>query len=89
LITILAKAHDWLTRLTSGCAASVLAIAKQEKVGSSYVTRLLYLGCLAPDIVERVLRGQHPPELNADRLIRVVPLPLDWKEQRQLLGMTS
>jgi len=89
LVAVLAKAHDWLARLTSGRAESILAIAKQEKVGSSYVTRLVYLGCLAPDIVERILCGQHPPDLNADRLIRMVPLPLDWEEQRRLLGMSS
>ncbi|HET7237989.1 MAG TPA: hypothetical protein VFI76_03110, partial [Terrimicrobiaceae bacterium] len=76
-------------RLTSGRAESVLAIAKQEKVTTPYVTRLVYLGCLAPDIVDRVLRGQHPPGLNATRLLRMVPFPLDWHEQRRLLGINT
>ena len=85
----MAKAHDWLIRLTSGHCDSVQAIAQQEKVTSSYVTRVAYLGCLAPDIVERITAGRHPEDLTADRLIRMVPLPLDWQEQRGLLGMAS
>ena len=50
---------------------------------------MIYLAFLAPDIVERIIRGQHPIELNARRLIRKVPLPMDWEEQRKLLGMAA
>jgi hypothetical protein len=35
-------------------------IAKEERVTSSYVTRVMYLAFLAPDIVERILRGDYP-----------------------------
>jgi hypothetical protein len=33
------------------------------------------------------VRGEHPPEVNLERLMRLVPLPVDWQEQRKLLGM--
>src|SRR5262245_61309884 len=89
LVALLSKAHDWLTRLTSGRSESILVIARQEKVTTSYLTRLVYLGCLAPDIVDRIAHGQQPPELNAMRLVRMMPLPLDWQEQRKVLGMSS
>jgi hypothetical protein len=36
--------------------------------------------------VQSIVRGEHPPALNADRLISQVPLPMDWNEQRALLG---
>lgn len=88
LITLLVKAQDWLGRLTSGRAEGIRAIARQENVTSSYVTRVVYLGCLAPDIVEQIAQGRQPPELNVERLIRMAPLPLAWQEQRSLLGLS-
>ncbi|MEN6584896.1 MAG: hypothetical protein ABFE02_02445 [Sulfuricella sp.] len=53
------------------------------------MTRVTYLAFLAPDIVQRIVRGDHPLELNAERLLRMVPLPVDWDEQRVLLGMNN
>jgi site-specific DNA recombinase len=89
LIALLAKGHDWLARLTSGRSNGVGSIAKDEGVTSSYVTRVIYLAFLAPDIVQRITRGEHPADLTAERLIRMVPLPEDWAEQRRLLGMDA
>lgn len=88
LVALLAKAHDWFARLRSGRCNSILAIAREEQVTSSYVTRVVYLAFLAPDIVERILRGNHPSTLTADRLNRIGPIPLAWEEQRALLGLT-
>ena len=89
LVALLAKAHDWFARLSSGRYDSVRAIARQEHVGSNYVTRVIYLAFLAPDIVQRIVRGEHPKELNADRVIRMVPLPDAWADQRTLFGSSS
>ena len=50
------------------------------------MTRLLRLTFLAPDIVTRILTGRHPPELTARKLMTDTRLPLDWNEQRALLG---
>ena len=54
----------------------------------SYVTRLLRLSFLAPDVVARLLSGEHPPEITATRLMADTRLPLDWSGQRSLLGLT-
>ena len=89
LIALLAKAHDWFAKLTSGQYAGINAIAKQENIGSSYVTRVIHLAFLDPGIVQKILKGAHPPELSADRLIRMVPLPESWEEQRKLLGVNG
>ena len=45
------------------------------------------LAFLAPDIVEAIAAGRHPPELTAHRLIRTVDLPIAWAAQKQLLGL--
>ena len=54
---------------------------------SARVRRADCLAFLAPDIVRRIVRGDHPLELNASRLIGMVPLPLAWEEQRALHGL--
>jgi len=89
LVARIAKAHKWFARLSSGQYDSIKAISQEEQVTSSYVTRVIYLAFLAPDIVQRIIQGDHPPELNTDRLIHMVPLPVAWDEQRVLLNMTS
>jgi hypothetical protein len=86
LVALLAKAQEWLGRLTSGRSTSIGAIAEEAGVGPWYVTRVMHLGLLAPDIVQRIVRGEHPPALTSDSLIRMTPLPCDWTEQRSLLG---
>ncbi len=85
LIALAAKAQDWFERLRSGKSSSVDAIAQAEGVSGSYVTRLIYLAFLAPDIVERIRRGEQPVELTVDRIQRMVPLPACWEAQRTLL----
>jgi site-specific DNA recombinase len=86
MVALLAKAHDWMGRLTSGRSASIESMAKAERVLGSYVSRVASLACLAPDIVQRIARGEHSPQLNAQRLFSELPLPIDWARQRALLG---
>jgi hypothetical protein len=90
LVALISKAHDWFERLSSGRYDSVQAIAQQELIrSSSYVTRVIYLAFLAPDIVQAIVRGEQPVDLTADRLIRMGPLPDHWADQRSLLGMAD
>jgi site-specific DNA recombinase len=86
---LIAKAQDWFSRLASGLYDGVQAIATEEKVSGSYVTRVIYLAFLAPDLAIRFLQGEHPVELNAKKLLSLVPLPERWEDQRQLLGMAA
>ncbi len=89
LIGLIGKAHDWFERLSSGRRDGVMAIAKEENISNDYVSRVINLAFLAPDIVQRIHRGEQPPDLNAERLMRIVPLPLAWAEQRKMLGMSG
>ena len=86
LVALLAKAQRWFKSLSSGQSDSVLSIAQDHGVASSEVTRVVYLAFLAPDIVERIVRGEHPIELNIKRLLAAAPLPMEWGEQRRVLG---
>jgi site-specific DNA recombinase len=86
LTRLLVRAHAIRDRLLRDGSLSVDEIARQEGLGPSYVTRLLRLTFLAPDIVSRILAGRHPPELSARKLMADTRLPLIWDEQRSLLG---
>ncbi|MEE9208843.1 MAG: recombinase family protein, partial [Kiloniellales bacterium] len=51
LIKALTRAHRWKERLFTGAAPSASAIAKEEGVTERYVSRIMRLAFLAPDIV--------------------------------------
>jgi site-specific DNA recombinase len=87
LVALLAKSHRWFEALKSGQSPSIRSIAEAHGVESSDVTQAVYLAFLAPDIVERLVRGDHPEWLGVRRLLAMVPLPMEWLEQRQVLGL--
>ena len=87
LLRIVARAHDFQERLIQDPDLTVPAIASQERLTIGYLSRLLRLPSLAPDIVTAIINGKHPPELSAKRLMRLaLKIPTDWAEQRKLLG---
>ena len=44
------------------------------------------LAFLAPNIVEAIMCGQQPVDLTAQKLIRGVDIPMEWDQQRRILG---
>jgi hypothetical protein len=85
LVRLLVRAHTICARLREEPSRSLKEIAVEEGISSSYVTRLLRLAFLAPDIVTAILNGRHSPQLIANRLMDDTRLPLDWGAQRDLL----
>ena len=59
-------------------------LARAKAVNSTYVSRILRLTLLAPDIVEAVLDGPQPVALTLPRLVE--PFPVCWAEQGTVLG---
>ena len=58
LVKALARAFRWRRMLESGVVSTVGEIAAREKINKSYVSRVLRLTLLAPDIVEVILDGR-------------------------------
>lgn len=83
LVKALARAWRWQKLLYAGVYSSVTEIAEAESINKSYVSRILRLALLAPDIVEAILAGSAKEQLMLERLER--PLPLGWAEQREML----
>jgi hypothetical protein len=82
LIRALARAHRWKRMLDAGVYRSAGELAEAEGVTRSFVNRLLRLTLLAPDIVEAILDGRQPKEMQLEELTRA--MPSGWEEQRQI-----
>jgi hypothetical protein len=83
LVKALARAWRWQWMLDEGVYASVSEIGDAENISKSYVSRILRLALLAPDIVEAILVGRTDQALMLEQLER--PLPAGWEEQRRRL----
>jgi hypothetical protein len=81
LVKALARAWRWQRLLDDGVYASVSDIGDAENISKSYVSRILRLALLAPDIVEAILAGSSDQGTILEQLER--PQPASWEEQRQ------
>ncbi len=79
----LARGHRWLAMLESGKAKSLTEVAECEGMDRAYVSRMVNLTTLAPDIVEAILDETLPAEVTLFDLASATPLI--WDEQRALL----
>jgi hypothetical protein len=62
-------------------------MAKRSGVAVRYVSRLLRLSLLAPDIVEAILDGRLPGSVTLESVL--YSIPYDWNEQRRLFRLTT
>ncbi|KZY46902.1 hypothetical protein A3731_08785 [Roseovarius sp. HI0049] len=79
LVKALARAFRWKRMLESGEFASISELAEREGIAPSYMTRVLRLTLLAPDIVEAILDGKQGPEVTLARALE--PFSVEWDAQ--------
>jgi hypothetical protein len=84
LVKAIVRAHRWRRMLESGEYVSSAELAKAEKVNASYLSRILRLTLIAPDIIDAILRGSQPSTLQLDDLLQ--PLPAIWASQARLFS---
>ena len=84
LVKALGRAFRWKRMLESGEFATVKELAEHEKVALSYLTRVLRLSLLAPEIVGAILEGRQPTEMKLADLLE--PFPVEWKGRKSLCG---
>ena len=84
LVKALARAFRWKRMLESGEFATIAELAEREGIAPSYMTRVLRLTLLAPDIVEGILDGKHGPEVTLARALE--PFPERWEMQPDSIG---
>ena len=87
MIRTIGKAFYWQKLLDSGEVANATELARQLKLEPGWVAEVLRLTRLAPDIVQAILDGRQPRHLNLHAVRgRQADVPVDWDEQRRLLG---
>ncbi len=84
LVKALARAFRWKRLIESGDHSSLAEFAKAEAINPSYLSRILRLTLLAPDIVKAILDGRADSALRLDDLLK--PFPVEWKEQAVMFG---
>jgi len=84
LVKALARAFRWRRMLETGRYGTIDELAAAEKINSSYVSRLLRLTLLAPDIVEAILDGRQAEGITLPGLMEGVAVV--WDEQNRLLA---
>ena len=87
LVKALARSFRWKRLLESGEFATIAELAEQEGIAPSYMTRVLRLTLLAPNIVEAILDGRQEPEVTLAQVLK--PFPLDWDGQSDFFIRTK
>jgi hypothetical protein len=86
LVKALARAFRWRRQMETGRYGTINELAAAEKINSSYVSRVLRLTLLAPDIVEAILDGRQTEGMTLPGLME--PFPVEWQGQRAEFGMS-
>jgi len=84
LLKALARAFRWKRMLESGEFATIAEPAEREGIAPSYMTRVLRLTLLAPEIVEAIVDGKQGPEVTLARVFE--PFTVEWNGQLDRFG---
>lgn len=80
LLGLVIKARQWWTILRQG-ELDIARLADREGVSRSYVSRVLRIAFLSPEVVEAILDGRQHGELDAARLRETNAVPACWADQ--------
>lgn len=85
MLVAIAHALEWSELLESGKIKSVSELSRQLDLDGSFVTRLLRLRTLAPDILEKIAKGKEPTGLSLNKLL--APFRTTGKNRGSCLGL--
>lgn len=77
----IARAFRWQRMLATGEFATISELADREGIALSYLSRVLRLTLLAPDILEAILDRRLRQDGTMAALLE--PFPTDWLAQRE------
>jgi len=79
VLRAVARAWKWRWQLESGVAATIQDIAAAEKISDRFVSRMVRLAYLSPEVLEQLLIQRRPPTVTLNELAEVAERP--WGEQ--------
>ena len=86
LVKALGRAFRWRRLLDTGAYATIEEIATAEGINPSYVSRVLRMTLLAPDLVEAALAGRQPEGMTLAWAMGA--WPGEWEGQRGACSCT-
>lgn len=87
MIVTLGRAFYWQKLLDDGEFKTVVDLAKALRLETGWVAEVLRMTLLAPDIIQAILDGTQPRDLNLHVLRgREMAISRDWHAQRQQMG---
>ncbi len=84
MVKALIRAYRWQQLIDSGKALHAEDLGEKEGVTGSYITRILRLNTLCPDIRRAILDGCHPKTLCLIDIMK--PFPMLWDDQMRYFG---
>jgi site-specific DNA recombinase len=87
LVRAVARAHDWMDRILRGEIPNQRALAKQTDFDERYISRILPLAFLAPDLTESILEERQSPLLSLDTFRGAIPA--EWSKQQSALDSST
>ena len=83
LVRLLQEAHAVRDAVLADTKETLNELTASRNKSKGYLTSLMRISYLSPQIIDDILNGRQPPELSAKRLLRTSStLPLDWDAQR-------
>lgn len=79
ILKALGRAWAWRRRIEAGDVATVHDIAKAERYTDRFVSRMIRLAYLSPDVLERLVITRDPPSISLKEL--VLASSMKWTEQ--------
>ena len=81
----LARAYRWQALIDSGTYSNTVELADAIGKDPAYVSRLIRLTLLAPEIVHAILAGTLRKSVSMETLRK--ELPVRWADQKKLFGV--
>ncbi|MCV0351632.1 MAG: hypothetical protein K5863_16265 [Nitratireductor sp.] len=81
VLRAIARAWNWRRQLESGAASTIQDIAAAEKVSDRFVSRMMRLAYLSPEVLEHLVIRRVPPALSLNDLAAAADQP--WAEQME------
>jgi DNA invertase Pin-like site-specific DNA recombinase len=85
LVEMLQQASELRSFMLANRSKSISELAREKRMEPSTFARLLRVNYLAPDIQAAIVDGTQPDDLTCWHILKG-PMPLDWEQQRRLLG---
>lgn len=84
LVRLLCQARVWWQELAKG-ETTIASLSRAEGVTASWMTRVIRLAFLSPEVVEAIIAGQVASDVDQKALLPIGAISADWGQQVRLV----